>query len=302
MSFGGTGLVAAHQDARVKCAVNLDGGLFDVTLYDCEARLPILSLLADVDLMWPGQRSYPFTEFLFEKLESIGSRSDIQRLEIKGTTHASFQDFSLVPKEILGPFAQRNDGPGMAIMINALVTPFLAQHLSGEGAGIDADVLARYPDVQPVDVSHVREWAATAPEPLFMGPTHVMKMNRLMAADEATRKACAELERPWLLAYELANALNGDTEWWLLQFDPQDGCWFELAPPPREPDLVFKGDYVAYIDFIKAAKDGKASLEDEPVERIGDLSMLETVGPAFAAGRAAAAMPAQMPNIQETQS
>ena len=133
--------------------------------------------------------------------------------------------------------------------------------------------------------------------PLFMGEEHVRRMNQLMAADKATRKACAELERPWLLAYELNNAPNGGIEWWLLQFDPQDGCWFELTPPPREPDLVFKGEYAAYIEFIKAAKEGKASVEDEPVERIGDMSMLEAVGPAFAAGRAAAAIPAKFPEI-----
>ena len=299
MSFGGTGLVAAHKDERVKCAVNLDGGLFDETLYDCEARLPILSLLADVDLMWPGQNSFPFTEFLYEKLDSIGSRSDIQRLEIKGTTHASFQDASLAPREILGPIAQRNDGPGMAVLINDLVTPFLEQYLNGNGSGINADLLARYPDVQPVDLTHVREWAATSPKPVFMGPTHVLRMNRLTLADENTRLEVAKLDKRYVLAYELTDAPQG-TEWWLLVFDPEVGMYFDLrAPIEGEADLTFRGDYAEYIQFIQKASAGEVAVEDEPVERIGNVQMIETIGPAFAAGRAVAGMPAQFPEVEE---
>jgi predicted dienelactone hydrolase len=301
MSFGASGPAAAFKDDRFKAAVDLDGGMFDNDLYDVESDFPMLVLHGDQSLVLPDQELLPWSAFLFERFATTGTRENVFRLEVDGATHIAFTDMCLMPESLRQEYPDIDamlgniDGQRMATIMNAFTLAFFDHYLSGKEAGLDEAFRARFPEVTDVDVSYVREWAATNPKPGFMSYTHVFIMNRLLAADPAVKAAAAELDRAYNMVYELSNGPNGKTVWWDMRFDPEHGVSFSLQEPESPADLTYKSDYAAYIRFIKAMSEGKQ--EEEPITVEGDPGMIEAVSAVFAASQKAATVRAEFPDV-----
>ena len=301
MSFGASGSAAAHKDERVKAAVNIDGGVFDVSFVDTEVRMPVLVFHNDRNLGFPGVTLFPHSEFVYESLATIGTRDDVIRLETIGSTHSGYTDAVLMPQSVrdaselpdagLGTI----DGRRMVNIMNDFIKAFFDQHLSGQGNGIDAALRERYPEVVDVDLSGVRDWAASEPQPGFMSYTHVFRMNRILAADVDSKAACAELDRRYVMAYELENGPEGETVWWQMSFDPAEGIRFSLEAPTTPADLTFQGDWAA---MIRATRDiGEGKEVEIPLTPVGDVSVSEKTAAAFAAGQKAAGMKTVFPDV-----
>ena len=148
-----------------------------------------------------------------------------------------------------------------------------------------------------MDVSHVRDFAASDAVPGFMSYTHVFQMNRRLAVDEASKAEAEKLDRKYVMAYELTDAPNGKTEWWLMNFDPAQGVYFELKAPSTTPDMTMTGDYKAYMRFIKKMKAGEASAEAQPVTYSGNVKLMEIIGAAFATASKAARVKNDIPDV-----
>jgi hypothetical protein len=122
---------------------------------------------------------------------------------------------------------------------------------------------------------------------VFMSPAHVARMNELLAADPASRAACASLARRWNLVYELSHGTG--TVWWTMRFDPVDGVSFSLEPPERRGDIVFRGDHRSMLDWMRRSKAGE-SPGPMPVEQLGDPAGMTVIGPAFVAAQQVATL------------
>ena len=300
MSFGASGSATAHQDDRIKAAVNIDGKVFDSALVDMDIGIPVLVFHFDPPL---GGLSAYHSEFVYEPLATIGTNPDIIRIETKGATHIAYTDYVLLPPDVRvtepdgGASLGTIDGERMTDIVNQFVRRFFDERLSGEGSGLDAEFRPQYPEVVDVDVSAVREWAAGNPEPGFMSQTHVFQMNRRLAVDEASMAAAAKLDRRYLMVYELTDSLRGGPEWWQVSFDPEIGVRFSLQEPVAEADLKFTGDYREYIGFMKKLSAGEANEADMPVTTSGNVELMNIVGETFGAARQAATIKTAMPDI-----
>ena len=303
MSFGASGSATAHQDDRIRAAVNLDGGVFDSRLVDMEIGIPVLVMHNDPALAGLGAPPYPHSEFVYEPLATMGSNPDIFRVETRGATHIAYTDSVLLPPAVREAEADGGaslgtiDGERMVDIMNQFVQRFFDFYLSGEGSGLDGVFRAEYPEVTDLDFAHVRDFAAGSPEPGFMSQTHVFQMNRRLAADEASRAAAAKLGRSYVMAYELTDSLRGGTEWWQVLFDPERGVRFSLQPPRTEPDLKFTGDYAEYINFMKKLGAGEDGEADQPVTVSGNAELMNIVGETFGAARQAATIKTAMPDV-----
>lgn len=303
MSFGASGSAAAHKDDRVRATVNIDGGVFDSDLVDVEVRVPVLVFHGDGTLALPGQVMYPHSEFVYEPLASAGLRPDVIRVETAGSTHSGHTDASLTPvslreaDEALDTSLGTIEGTRMSQIMNDFTLRFFDHYLSGEGPGLDEAFRANYPEVADVDLSSIRDWAATSPEPGFMSYTHVLMMNRALATDAASKAEAAKLDRVYTMAYELTDGPRGGTEWWLMTFDPESGVSFSLRAPDQPADLTFTGDYAEYIRFMKRTAAGEAGEDDQPVTTSGNANLMEIVGATFAAARPAATFKSVFPDV-----
>lgn len=301
MSFGASTTVAAYRDDRVKATVNLDGGQFATDVTDIDMQIPVLVLHSDHSLLIPGKRMEFHSEFAYEKFATMGLDKKIQRIEVKGVGHVGVTDAALVPESLKesNPLVAAQigsiDGQIMIDIMNDFVKAFFDFHLKGEGNGIDRGLVDKYPDVVDVDLSYIQEWAASNPEPGFMSFSHMFAMNRRAAASDEVSAALSKLDRRYLFAFELTDNPEGETTWWQMDFDPDDGFAFRMGEPNTKPDLLMQGDYSEYMQFVQAMTDGKASSEDEPVTRVGDVAALEAIAEVFAVVRASAKMKAQIP-------
>ena len=302
MSFGASGSATTHQDERIKAAVNLDGGVFDSALVDYAVPVPVLVMHQDPSGT-PYGNIHTHSEFVYEPFETMGTREDVIRVTTLGSTHMDYTDATLTPISLreanpgVAALLGTIEGARMVDIMNQFVHRFFDHYLSGEGTGLDATFRAQYPEVVDVNLDYVREWAATNPEPGFMSQTHVFTMNRLLAADKATREAAAKLDRTYVMAYELTNSLRGGTEWWQVIFDPKTGVTFSLEAPTTEPDLKFSGDYAEYIRFMKKLSAREAKEEDQPVTTSGNAEMMTIVAETFAAAGKAATIKSKMPDL-----
>ena len=119
----------------------------------------------------------------------------------------------------------------------------------------------------------------------FMSPEHVAHMNALLANDVASKEACAKLDRCWTMVYELSDASR--IVWWTMSFDPAQGVAFSLDPPHAAADILYRGDYRSYMEWMRRHKAGEQP-GPEPVDVSGDPNGMTVIGPAFqAAGQAA---------------
>ncbi len=304
MSFGSSGSATALKDHRIKATVNLDGGVFDSTLYDTDIGVPVLVFHGDRKLSVPGQGPMaPHSEFVYEGLATMGTREDIVRIETIGSTHKAHTDAALTPKSVRAadPAAHASlgsiDGSRMVQIMNEFVRRWFDLHLSAKGDGLNEAFRAGFPEVVDVDLGYVREYAASNPEPGFMSYTHVFMMNRLLAADTATQAAVAALDCRYVMAFELTNGPRGGTQWWLVSFDPTEGLSFSLEAPVSTPDLTYTGDYTQYIRFMKRLAAGAANEAQQPVVASGDEGINEIIAEAFAAGRKAAQIKSVFPDV-----
>ena len=185
------------------------------------------------------------------------------------------------------------DGQRMASIMNEFTRAFFDHYLSNQGAGLDEAFRARFPEVTDVDVSYVRDWAASNPQPGFMSYTHVFFMNRLLAADADVAAKAAELDRAYSLVYELADGPKGETVWWDMRLDPQHGVSFSLQQPKTPGDLHLKGDYAEFINTMKALKAGEQ--RELPVTPSGNENLMDIIGEVFAAAQKAATIQSVFP-------
>ena len=80
-----------------------------------------------------------------------------------------------------------------------------------------------------------------------------------------------------------------------MELDPDAGFAFRMGKPALKPDVLMRGEYSDYMQFIQAMVDGSATVDDEPVSRVGDLSVLESIAEAFAVVRANSTVNAKVP-------
>ncbi len=299
MSFGASGSATAYRDERIKAAVNLDGGIFDNNPTNKESPVPVLIMHYDFEIGLPGYEVYPHSEFSYETLGTAGENPDVIRLMTVGATHTDYTDSPLFDDSRQGPTSLVGGGTidarRMQHVMNDFVLAFFERYLNNSGPGIDQPLRDRYPEVLDVDVSHVKEWAASDPKPIFMSHTHVFKMNRLLAASAEVNAETAKLDRRYVMAFKFE---QGDkTHWWQTIFDPKEGLRFSLLPPETTPDLTLAGDYVEYIRFMNRLAAGEATAEEQPVTVTGDETMMQKVGAAFAAGQKAATIGTVFPEL-----
>jgi hypothetical protein len=165
------------------------------------------------------------------------------------------------------------DGLGMAIFRQSHILPILA--------------LA-------YDEPHVAREEAAMKSLIFMSPEHVSRMNELLAESDLVLEACAELDRGFEIAYELEGGPDG-TVYWVLEFSPDAGAMFSLAPP-NAADLTFFGNWAETIRSSKAVRDGDG---EEPVfEMHGDSTVLTRTEGAFRAAQSAATVPVEFPDTE----
>lgn len=301
MSFGTSTTVAAFRDSRVKATINLDGGQFATDVTDIEMPIPTLILHSDHGMMMPGKRIALHSEFAYEKLATMGLDEKVQRFEIEGIGHPGVTDAALVPTDLkaANPAVAATigsiDGQVMIDIMNDLSLAFFDKHLKGEGAGVSEALINQYPQVKDVDLSYIRDWASSDSKPAFMSRSHMFFMNRKAAASDDVRAALKTLDKRYLLVFELAGATDEETTWWQMDFDPVAGFAFRTGRPDDAPDMLMKGNYKEYMQFARAMFAGEATEADEPVERIGDASVLESISEVFLAVKTAAAIPTELP-------
>ncbi|HVT36936.1 MAG TPA: hypothetical protein VHE37_15205 [Nevskiaceae bacterium] len=129
---------------------------------------------------------------------------------------------------------------------------------------------------------------------VFMSQAHVARMNELLAADAASRAACAGLAHRWDMVYELQHGTH--TVWWTMSFDPAYGVSFSLEAPRRAAQILFRGEYKAMLDWMRLRKAGGGETP-EPVTMSGDSGGMSIIGPAYQAAAQAATLDTEIPQV-----
>ena len=155
LSYGASAAMsAAHSDPRAKAAVNLDGTHRSSDLLGVDIRIPLLILTTEVHEDYSN-------EFFFERFETMGDREDILRIGIPGVAHFELMDSMFLPREVRSelPGAGNVDGMALHQTLVGFMVAFLDKRVKGIENGYPGTVLERFPDVQQIDVSHVKDWA-----------------------------------------------------------------------------------------------------------------------------------------------
>lgn len=129
--------------------------------------------------------------------------------------------------------------------------------------------------------------------PMFMSAEHVEAMNRLLAVDAGSLAECAKLPRPYWFVHELDD--QGRVVWWTLEFNPDQGARFSLAPPPEgvRADILMRG---SYGEVVEATRRGKAGEKlPYPAKMEGNPQDMGIFGPALEAARRAATLETRFP-------
>jgi predicted dienelactone hydrolase len=169
MSFGGatTGSVCL-VDARCAAGVNLDGGDFHFNAFDADLPSPFLMFHSDLRYLYrefgvePKGAPRGFNEFSYERIGTSGERGNLYRVQLAGTQHLGFSDFSLflrrpVRDKLLGSAPAR-------VMIgaqNELVRGFFDHYVRGIANHFPAPQLEEYAGwATTMDTSDLRGWWA----------------------------------------------------------------------------------------------------------------------------------------------
>ena len=123
---------------------------------DNDVRVPLLVFSSEVG---PGYSN----EFFFEPVATMGDRRDVVRIQIPGMTHMELSDIMFMSTEERGilPGGGVGDGSRAHDIITGFMRAFFDTHLKGAESGYPASQFAQFPDVETVDVSYVKTWAAT---------------------------------------------------------------------------------------------------------------------------------------------
>ena len=168
MSFGAAAAASTAQaDTRVKAVVSLDGGQFLSDLLDTDIRLPFLELTSDaaapIRRMGMEAHFVEYNEFFFERLRTAGTREDVLRLLIPDAIHLELTDFlffSADERAAALPGGGAADGPRTIAAINSFIGGYFNSVLKGEANGYPQSQLAEFPELQRIDMTPIREWAA----------------------------------------------------------------------------------------------------------------------------------------------
>ena len=168
MSFGAVSASAAHRDLRARAAVILDGGNWDKQLLNGNIRVPLLVFHSDRKMLNPYFQDdiqyFPTSDFAFEKLQAFGDRSDVVRIEVEGTSHLDFTDQSYMPPAARADMQEAHlsgpiKGAMMQNIMNDFVRAFFDRYVKDENQAYPGDLFERYPTVEILDRSEIREWA-----------------------------------------------------------------------------------------------------------------------------------------------
>jgi predicted dienelactone hydrolase len=140
MSFGGaTAAEVCHLDPRCRAAINIDGGHmygYDSDLLDGNISKPLLMVhSSDMVTHVVGHPNNPddyqaYTDFHYEPVATRGTRNDVIRIRIDGTSHLHLSDMSLLVRWIPG-VASRTPGPRIAEILNRCSLAFFDEYLRG---------------------------------------------------------------------------------------------------------------------------------------------------------------------------
>lgn len=128
-------------------------------------------------------------------------------------------------------------------------------------------------------------------KPIFMSQEHVAAMNAILEKDASVRAACAELEKPLTMGYELTDGPDGETVYWSMTFT--DTVRFGLEK--TDADLLFAGDWARMVRASKSHRDGEPT--DPGVVPVGDRGVLQATQRVFALAQAVATMPVEFPEV-----
>lgn len=132
--------------------------------------------------------------------------------------------------------------------------------------------------------------------PLFMSRAHVDTMNELLADAAHVRTACGELDRGYVVGYELHEGPEGRTVYWSMVFDPHTGVVMGLEEPDLA-DVTFVGDWARVVAASAAGRRGEQ--RDPGVDVRGDPTVLDRVGDAFAAAQRVATVDVTFPDLDD---
>ena len=170
MSFGGSVAAAVCLvDTRCVAVVNIDGDERYQTTFNTNMPAPMLVLHSDYDFIvknFPGgddEVGQVITDFVYERHETAGLRSDLYRLWIEEITHYSLSDFSLFIARNGNPIAARSfgrlDGRLVNRIHNDVVRSFLDKYLRGADGDYPASLVRKYdPWLARHDLTELREW------------------------------------------------------------------------------------------------------------------------------------------------
>ena len=140
MSFGGaTAAEVCHLEPRCRAAINIDGGHMygtDSSLLDGDVRTPLL-MIHSADIVThpmpssgnPGDYQ-AYSDFHYEAAATRGTRDDVQRIRIDGTSHLHLSDMSLMVRFIPG-LSSATSGRRIAEVLNRYCLAFFERHLRG---------------------------------------------------------------------------------------------------------------------------------------------------------------------------
>ena len=169
MSFGGSiAAGACHLTLLCKAAINLDGGPYDINMFNRPIRRPLLIVHSDwIDL--PSERSryamgFHPDDLQFERWTDAGNNPDILRVRVKGIRHMALSDLSYLMRgdgreHALGNADPRRSGEA----ISRLWLAFLDTYLEGRPQMTVTRVLAHFSNLERHDPGNLRDWARKNP-------------------------------------------------------------------------------------------------------------------------------------------
>lgn len=164
MSFGGAASAAfAHQDNRVTCAINLDGGQFGSELLEQPIRCPLLMVHSSFATFTDGGG---YNDFFYSYLGTADDEDHVARYVIDQTGHIDFTDMTIFGH---GPVAKLLglggiEGSKMLTLTATLVSSFLSTHLKGGADNNRFDgtsLMATNPNLRQQDMTGLHAWRRT---------------------------------------------------------------------------------------------------------------------------------------------
>jgi len=125
-----------------------------------------------------------------------------------------------------------------------------------------------------------------------MSEEHVAEMNALLLNSESVRAACADLDEPRRMQYDLRDGPDGVDVHWLVTFDRT--LSFGLDPHPQ-PDITITCDWADMIRTSAASRAGEATSPSITVE--GDGALLAQLSAILEVGRAVATVDVVFPRL-----